>query len=379
MRIFQVLAGSSQKDLPDNRIWYINLCLSLKSLGHDVVFLPFEINDLLGNSSNSSNRSNFSQRIWDIFSEHHQKKPFDLFFSYLRDDMVEGQVFQEISKSGVPTCNFSCNNTHQFHLIKKISPYFDYSLHAERDVSEKFIEIGANPLWWPMAANPDYYRPLDVLRTIDASFVGGNYGIRANYIGHLLESNVDVHAFGRSWSRISKNPFRTYLKLQLIRLQKSTALTLERKTRYSVLLNDLRFRLSLIKKYPANLHLPVSDERMISLFSESKISLGFLEVRDRNLPEGEIKRHLHLREFEAPMSGACYCTGYLQELEEFYEPGREIITYRSKEELLDKVSYYLRHPGQAEKIRQAGRERALSEHTYQKRYQSLFKKVGLGE
>jgi spore maturation protein CgeB len=77
------------------------------------------------------------------------------------------------------------------------------------------------------------------------------------------------------------------------------------------------------------------------------------------------------------MSGALYCTGYMDELTEFFEPGEELITYRSRHELLDKVQYYLSHPEQAEKIRKAGYMRALRNHTYHRRFNTLFSELGL--
>jgi spore maturation protein CgeB len=54
-----------------------------------------------------------------------------------------------------------------------------------------------------------------------------------------------------------------------------------------------------------------------------------------------------------------------------------VLVYRNQHELLDKIRFYLAHPAQAEMIRQAGRKRALAEHTYHERYRKLFKALGL--
>ena len=58
------------------------------------------------------------------------------------------------------------------------------------------------------------------------------------------------------------------------------------------------------------------------------------------------------------MSGALYCTGYIDELAEFFEPDKEVVVYHDEGELVEKVRYYLAHPEQAEAVRQAGRRRA---------------------
>ena len=60
-----------------------------------------------------------------------------------------------------------------------------------------------------------------------------------------------------------------------------------------------------------------------------------------------------------------------------FEPGEEILTYQDEGELLDKVKYYLKHEDEGESIRIAGRQRALKDHTYQRRFEQLFREIGL--
>ena len=37
------------------------------------------------------------------------------------------------------------------------------------------------------------------------------------------------------------------------------------------------------------------------------------------MPDGSTKRHIRLRDFEGPMSGALFFTGYQEELKQYYE------------------------------------------------------------
>jgi spore maturation protein CgeB len=115
----------------------------------------------------------------------------------------------------------------------------------------------------------------------------------------------------------------------------------------------------------------------VELYSRSHISLGFLEVYDRHEAGAPVLKHLHLREFEAPMCGALYCTGYSDELAEFFAPDHDVIVYRDPDELLSKVRYYLTHAEAGERIRRAGHERALRDHTSHERFKSLFRTIGL--
>jgi spore maturation protein CgeB len=377
LHIFQVFSSTAVASIPTNQTWYRNLYEPLIDLGHKVILFPAEEAKTIMQVNDAQRRAEFSQKLLDHFLVEHQRKPFHLFFAYLMDGMIDPIVIDEIRKTGVPTCNFSCNNIHQFNLVSELSPHFDFNLHAEREAHEKFLGIGATPLWWPMASNPNYFKPIDLPRTIDVSFVGANYALRSRYIEHLLKNKVDVHAFGPGWKNFSKSPVREFGKRLIYIWSTITAGSTTQQVRASTRLSEFDNRRHLRKEFPNNLHNPVSDEDMISLYSRSHISLGFLEVYDQHDSNKALLQHLHLREFEGPMAGALYCTGYMDELEEFFEPDKEVVVYRSQHELLDKVRFYLAHPQAANQIRSAGRNRALRDHTYHHRYRTLFEKIGL--
>lgn len=77
------------------------------------------------------------------------------------------------------------------------------------------------------------------------------------------------------------------------------------------------------------------------------------------------------------MSRTCYLTGHTDEIAEFYDLGREVDTYRTTDELVEKTRFYLAHPVAAERLREAGYRRALTDHTWRRRFEALFAKVGL--
>jgi spore maturation protein CgeB len=121
----------------------------------------------------------------------------------------------------------------------------------------------------------------------------------------------------------------------------------------------------------------VSDDEMIRLYSASRVSLGFSEVYDAHDPSAVVKRHLHLRDFEAPMCGALYLAGRTEELGEFYDLETEVVTYGDADELVEKTRFYLLHPTEAARVRLAGLARARACHTYQRRLGDLFTQIGL--
>jgi len=377
MRILQLIASAGNVAVAGNEEIKRNLYEPLLDLGCDVSLISTSGAQDAWRRGDRRALARFNERVLRHFRREHARKPFDLLFTHVLDGMLEPAVIAEIRRAGVVAVNFSCNNCHQFYLVREISRHFDYNLHSEGDVARYFKGAGAKPLWWPMASNPKYFKPYDVPRDVPVSFVGANYALRGRYISYLLEHGVDVRAFGPTWRYAARTPFRAQAKRLVLLSQAALGRTPARRAASSARLAEHDFNLKLDARFRAHLHPPVSDEELIRLYSRSQISLGFVEVHDRNDPSLEVRRHIHMREFEAPMSGALYCTGYLEELTHFFEPGREIVTYRNEEELLDRVRYLLRRPEQAEAIRLAGRRRALAEHTYHHRYLSLFAAIGL--
>lgn len=72
----------------------------------------------------------------------------------------------------------------------------------------------------------------------------------------------------------------------------------------------------------------------------------------------------NMRLFEATGSGAMLLTDYKINYRDFFEDGKEIVTYRNANELIRKIKYYLHHPREREKIARAGQSKTLKNHNY---------------
>ena len=79
-----------------------------------------------------------------------------------------------------------------------------------------------------------------------------------------------------------------------------------------------------------------------------------------------------MRDFDGPMSGSFYITHDNPDLQLVYEVGKEIVTYQTIEECVEKVRYYLRHDKEREAIAMAGHKRATLEHSWRKRFGVIF-------
>lgn len=79
----------------------------------------------------------------------------------------------------------------------------------------------------------------------------------------------------------------------------------------------------------------------------------------------------NMRLFEATGVGALLITDSKENLSEMFEVGSEVVTFRSPEECVELIRYYLDHDEERETIARAGQERTLKEHTYYHRMEEL--------
>ena len=83
----------------------------------------------------------------------------------------------------------------------------------------------------------------------------------------------------------------------------------------------------------------------------------------------------NLRLYEATGVGTLLVTDWKKNLNELFEPGREVVSYRSPEECVELVRYYLEHDDEMQAIARAGQARTLRDHTCYQRMQSLVEIV----
>jgi spore maturation protein CgeB len=92
-----------------------------------------------------------------------------------------------------------------------------------------------------------------------------------------------------------------------------------------------------------------------------------------NITSQQMKTGLNQRVFDVPAAGAFVLTDYRRQLEDLFEPGREMVFYGDPEEARDLVRYFLKHETERQALAEKGRQRVLAEHTYGHRLNSLIK------
>lgn len=263
--------------------------------------------------------------VKDILS----KNKIDVIDCHLSGHSTTPKILEEIKSFGIPMINESLDDERKFRSkkgkdniyrgVKDVCKYFDISLTTSKSAITKYLVEGGNPMYKDYAGNEKIYKNLKLEKEYDIGFVGASYGIRGEYIDYLSNHGINVYSKGSGWDK----GFAT-------------------------------------------------DEEMIEIFNKSKIVLGFSTVG-----KNDDIYILKGRDFEVPFTGSFYITGYHDELKEYFEIGKDIETYTSKEDLLKKVKYYLKNEEEREQIAKNSYHKCIDNYTAKKSYEKVFGYLGL--
>lgn len=106
---------------------------------------------------------------------------------------------------------------------------------------------------------------------------------------------------------------------------------------------------------------------MPKVFHCSKINLN---MTTRTIPCG-----IPLRIFDVLASGGFLITNEQADLHNHFIDGEDLVIYYDKQDLLDKIQYYLTHEQERKEIAENGKNKVLSCHTYRHRLEFILSKI----
>jgi spore maturation protein CgeB len=244
--------------------------------------------------------------------------------------LMDPAAFDRARARGCRVANIGMDDRHQFRGIREafgwggtlgLVGHIDLALTTAPECVRWYEAEGCPALFFPLASDPDIFRPMpDLPRIHDLCFVGARYGIRERLVRALRRAGVRVSAFGGGWEGGR-----------------------------------------------------IDVAGMARLFAQSKIVLGVGTIGHTT-----DLYSLKLRDFDAPMSGSCYLTHDNPDLHPLFVRGEEFVAYRSIDECVDRARALLADEATRERIAAAGRARALRDHTWTRRLRDLFTTLAAG-
>ncbi len=339
---------------------HYNFYNSLVGMGHDVLYFDFPT------IANQTSRAAMNRRLLETVKA---EKP-DAMFTVVWGDHLDPVTVRRISnETDTVTLNWYCDDHWQFdRLSRRWTPCFNYAVTTAQSTLAKYERLGYhNVIKSQWGANHRLYRKLDLPLKYDVSFVGLPHGSRRATIQALRDAGIDVRVWGNGWEggRLSQEQMIEVFNQSRINLNFSEASCNGRTTGR---LGKLAYRYLQrpIDKLPGGWRITKAGRALASKATR-------LAGTTATPPPMQIKG----RNFEVPGCGGFMMTGYADNLSDYYQPGQEIATFSGTNDLIDKVRHYLVNEPLRAAVAQAGYERTLSEHTYEHRFNEVFRAAGL--
>ena len=362
---------------------------SLSDLGHEVHSFVYGAGagDFYG-WARRSERFAKNQELVDLATRLKSDGGLDLIFCFVYDDFLSVEHARRLAELGVPMVNFNVDMTNQWYRQILTGQYFTYVLCAQRINMDSMTKHGLRTVYFPMAARP---KPVDnenfdFLASAPVTFVGSPMPYRIKVLVALAQAGVPLAVYGAHWQQnrhvepersIARTLSDIYHYLgPRLRAEGPGGLVEAAKERFQTKRNG--------EIGNANASLPdaikggaVPDSALDLLFHRSSINLGFTRMVGSELGV-KGKNQVKLRDFEVPLAGGFYLVEEAPDHAELYHIGKEVETWRTLGELIEKIQYYLEHETERTRIASAGQQRALRDHTWPRRFEMLFNKLGIG-
>lgn len=280
-------------------------------------------------------RQTYVEMISSILLETFTEKPVDILIC-MAQAPVSVRALAELRRKGVITVLWFVEDYLRFTYWKEIAQYYDYVFTIQKgDCIDAIRRAGATHVHYlPTACDPRIHAPIQLTPEERArwgspvSFVGAGYHNRRQTFAALTQFPFRI--WGTEWP-LGK-PFDRLVQEEGRRLK---------------------------------------PEEYIKIFNSTDINLNLHSSSERDGvdPTGDF---LNPRTFELAAAEAFQLVDERSLLAECFEAGKEIVTFSSTKDLKDKIAYYMQRPEERKQIARCGRERALRDHTYEKRLDEML-------
>jgi hypothetical protein len=257
------------------------------------------------------------KRISELFREFvFTHNPKYIFYAHWLD-IIDRKVWEEISQeSGSISIIWLSDDHWRFEETRELCGTFDAIVTTDKDGYQKRIASGMkNVILSQWACNPSIYKEYGVEKIHDVSFIGQKYGEREDFCKRLQDQGINIRTYGRGWGKESK----------------------------------------------------ISQSQYIKILNQSWISL------DLTRSSANETYQIKARPFEVTACGSLLLTRDNPKLNEFFTPGEDIVTYDDVEDAAKKIRSLLADKTELARIARNGHERTLRQHTYQSRFEEIFR------
>lgn len=308
----------------------MNFRSALEGMGHEVLAFDFMAREQeVGRAAMNA----------ELVAREKETEPDVAFFIMFKDEIAP----ETIRGMRAPTVNWFADDHWRFDDFTSVyAPAFDWSVTTDHEAVPRYHALGVDTVilsQW--ACNRYAYTRTAATLRHDVTFVGQPHGDRLEVVERLREAGLSPECWGHGWPNGK-----------------------------------------------------LGHEEMVELFGASRLNLNLANsstnpwtlrmrvgavVRLRRPWDKPRRSQIKGRTFEVPGSGGFLLTDRVPYLEEYFDIGREISTFESTDDLIEKARHWLAHPDERAAVAEAGYQRVLGEHTYDHRFAAIFERMGLAQ
>ena len=357
---------------------------SLRSMGHCVRVFYYgpSVGEFYG-AARREERAEKNRALVQLAETLCQGPGLDLIFCYVYDDFLQEYTADALARLGVPMVNYNVDMVNQWYRQTLTAQYFSRMLCAQRANMDQLARYNPRALYFPMAGRTVVTDGGDreFIPAAPVTFLGTPMPHRVSVLARIHAQGLPLAIYGKYWQEGLQASAPASFEKVVHDIRHYTAPKL-RAEGISGLREALGRRLTPVRS-SIDVELPrslckgiVPDESLRSFFQHSAINLGFNRIAGDD-PDKPGVTQLRLRDFEVPLAGGFLLVERTVDHEELFVRGLEVETWETPDELAGKIHYYLAHDDERRKIAEAGKRRAESEHTWEKRFEMLFGDLGL--
>jgi spore maturation protein CgeB len=285
-------------------------------------------------------RAGLSRLLGELLLSRFALDPPDLVFA-LAQAPLDGETLAALGRQGIARAFWFCEDAHVLPYWKQLSDSYDVFFHLQPDVLAeplRDMKVYAAPL--QLGFDPSVHRPVELTAeqrrryACDLSFVGAGYHNRRQFLPGLTD--LGLRMYGTSWPAAPPFP-----------------------------------------EMSPEWNAWQSSEASNRIFNASRINLNLHSspwVEGVN-PVGD---YLNPRSFELAGARAFQLVDVRRDLPLFFEPEREVASFRDLGECRRKIAYYLAHEDERLEMAERSHRRALAQHTYRHRMAEAIERISAG-
>ena len=245
---------------------------------------------------------------------------------------IMAKTVQCLKDNGIQTALWTIDVPKNFEPILKIAPYYDFVFCGGSEAQELFNANGINnSIWLPFACDPSYHHAVDLTEEEraaymkDIAFVGSFYPCRWRILKQITD--FDMGIWGPGWQMAGTTSCCN-----------------------TVINNGM-----------------LGYSEWIRIFSAAKVVI-VIHYQDGNTPCYQASPKI----YEALACKSFVLVDRQQDVFRLFEDGTHLVGFDGIEDLREKINFYLRHPGEREKIARQGYREVMEKHTYKHRIKKML-------